>query len=118
MLATQDASTQHVGERISNEKYRESKVKAKWTYDRVKEEILCNKDRLIEWLMNEKLIACSRKCGYCNEMMKMVVAKDRLDGVKWECGRQVNGKRHKVAMSFRKDSWFEKATYPWTRLLS
>ena len=124
-LATQDASTQHLGEIRSYEKYRECKANAKWTYDRVKEEILCNKDRLIEWLINENLIASSRKCGYCNEMMKMVVTKDRSDGYKWECRRQINGKRHKVEMSIRKDSWFEKSnlsleeivklTYWWCR---
>ena len=124
-LAMQDASTQHLSEIRSYEKYRVCKVNTKWTYDRVKEEIICNKDRLIEWLINEKLIASSRKCGYCNEMMKIVVAKDRSDGYKWECRRQINGKRYKVEMSIRKDSWFEKSnlsleeivklTYWWCR---
>ena len=91
-LAMQDASTQHLGEIRSYEKYRVCKVNAKWTYDRVKEEIICNKDRLVEWLINEKLIASSRKCGYCNEMMKIVVATHRSDGYKGECRRQINGK--------------------------
>ena len=89
-LATQDDSTQHLSEIRSYEKYLECKVNAKWTYDHVKEEIICNKDRLIEWLINEKLIASSRKCRYWNEMMRIVVAKDRSDGYKWECRRQIN----------------------------
>ena len=55
VLGTQDAATQHLGEGKSYEKYRENKAKSKWTYDRLKEKILCNKDRLIGWLMDEKL---------------------------------------------------------------
>lgn len=109
VLATQDAATQHVGEGKSYEKYRQNKQKSKWTYDRLKEEILCNKDRLIGWLVDEKLIANSRKCGHCNEMMKLVIANDRSDGFEWECRGQINGKRHRVEMSIRKDSWFEKS---------
>ena len=58
----------------------------------MKEEIICNKDRLIEWLINEQLTASSRKCGYCNEMMKIVVAKGKSDGYKWKCRRQINEK--------------------------
>ena len=60
-----------------------------------------------------------------NEMIKIVVAKDRSDGYKWECRRQINGKWHKVEMSIRKDSWVEKSnlsleeivklTYWWCR---
>ena len=128
VLATQDAATQHVGEGKSYEKYRQNKQKSKWTYDRLKEEILCNKDRLIGWLVDEKLTANSRKCGHCNEMMKLVIANDRSDGFKWECRRQINGKRHRVEMSIRKDSWFEKSnltlveivklTYWWCRGVS
>lgn len=55
-LRTKNAATQHLGEGKSYEKYRENKANSKWTYDRLKEEILCNKDRLIGWLMDEKLI--------------------------------------------------------------
>ncbi len=128
VLGTQDAATQHVGEGKSYEKYRENKSNSKWTYDLLKEEMLCNKDRLIGWLMDEKLIAKSRKCGHCNEMMKLVIANDRSDGFKWECRRQINGKRHRVEISIRKDSWFEKSnltleeivklTYWWCRGVS
>ena len=128
VLATQDAATQHVGEGKSYEKYRKNKANSKWTYDRLKEEILCNKDRLIGWLVDEKLIANSRKYGHCNEMMKLVIANDRSDGFKWECRRQINGKRHRVEISIRKDSWFEKSnltlveivklTYWWCRGVS
>ena len=128
VLGTQDAATQHVGEGKSYEKYRENKSNSKWTYDLLKEEMLCNKDRLIGWLMDEKLIAKSRKCGHCNEMMKLVIANDRSDGFKWECRRQINRKRHRVEISIRKDSWFEKSnltleeivklTYWWCRGVS
>ena len=79
------------------------------TYDCLKEEILSNNDRLIGWLVDEKLIANSRKCGHCDEMIKLVIANDRSDGFKSECRRQINGKRHRVEMSIRKDSWFEKS---------
>ena len=128
VLATQDAATQHVGEGKIYEKYWKNKANSKWTYDRLKEEILCNKDRLIGWLVDEKLIANSRKCGHCNEMMKLVNANDRSDGFKWECRRQINRKRHRVEISIQKDSWFEKSnltlveivklTYWWCRGVS
>ena len=105
-----------------------AKQTKEWNYDRLKEEILCNKDRLIGWLVDEKLIANSRKCGHCNEMMKLVIANDRSDGFKWECRGQINGKQHRVKMSIRKDSWFEKSnltlveivklTYWWCRGVS
>ena len=41
--------------------------------------------------------------------MKLVVCGDRSDGHKWECQRQEGGKRHKVEMSIRQGSWFEKS---------
>ena len=98
---------------------------AKWTYDRLKDEVLCSKDNVIRWCMDEGLIACERVCGHCNKGMKLVVCGDRSDGHKWECRRQEGGKRHKVEMSIRQGSWFKKSnmtieeilkfTYWWCR---
>ena len=57
--------------------------------------------------------------------MKMVKCNDRSDGHKWECRRQEGGKRHKVELSIRSGSQFEKSnmsleevlkfTYWWCR---
>ena len=116
VLGTQNAATQHVGKGKNYEKYRENKSNSMRTYDLLKEEILCNKDTLIGWFMDEKLIAKSKKCGHCNDMMKLVIANDRSDSFKWECRRQMNRKRHRVEISIGKDSWFKKATLQ--RLLS
>ena len=78
--------------------------------------------------MGEKLIPSNRKGSYCGELMKLVIANDRSDGLKWECRKQANGKQHKVETSVRKGSWFEKSnlmlkeivklTYWWRRDLS
>ncbi|XP_028414213.1 uncharacterized protein LOC114537271 [Dendronephthya gigantea] len=75
--------------------------------------------------MDEGLIAHERVCGHCNNSMRLVKCADRSDGYKWECRKQVAGKRHKVELSIRKGSWFEKSnmtleevikfTYWWCR---
>ncbi len=72
-----------------------------------------------------KLICNSRLCPQCDSEMRLVECDDRSDGCKWECRRQVKGKRHKVELSIRKGSWFEgsnltleeilKLTYWWCR---
>ncbi len=41
--------------------------------------------------------------------MKLVDCNDRSDGCKWECRRQEKGKRHKVELSIRSGSGFEKS---------
>ena len=46
--------------------------------------------------------------------MKLV---DRSDGVKWECRKQVDGKRHRVEKSIRKDSWFEQSKWTLEEIL-
>lgn len=111
----------------SNGSYQRKKCegKAQWTYDRLKDEVLVNKGVVISWLMKRNLISSSRLCPYCDSEMRLVECGDRSDGYKWECRRQVNGKRHKVELSIRKDSWFEgsnltleeilKLTYWWCR---
>ena len=78
--------------------------------------------------MKEGLIARERVCGHCNERMKLVECTDRSDGYKWECRRQISGKRHKVESCIRKGSWFDnsnlslgeilKLTYWWCRDMS
>ncbi len=98
--------------------------KGKWTYDRLKEEVLVNKDVVVSWLMERNLISGSRLCPHCDSEMKLVECCDRSDGCKWECRKVVQGKRHKVELSIRKGSWFEcnltleeilKLTYWWCR---
>ena len=96
-----------------------------WTYDKLKDEVLSSKNSVLSWLMERKLIANSRLCPQCDGQMKLVECNDRSDGCKWECRKQLNSKRHKVELSIRKGSWFErsnltleeilKLTYWWCR---
>lgn len=77
----------------------------KWRYDDLIVR-LHDKDTLIEWLMEEGLLAKSQMCSVCEGEMQLVKCEDRSDGVKWECRRRIDGKRHKVEMSVRSQSWF------------
>lgn len=86
----------------------ERKPDRKWRYDDLIAR-LHDKDRLIEWLMEEGLLAKSRVCSVCGDDMKLVNCDDRSDAFKWECRRRVNSKRHKVEMSIRAKSWFEQS---------
>ena len=52
--------------------------------------------------MEEGLLACQ-------EAMSLVKSTDISDGCKWQCRKQVNGKRHNNVKSIRKDSFFEKS---------
>jgi len=88
--------------------YGRSAHSKKWRYDDLLIR-LYNKEHLIEWLMEEKLLARSHLCPQCNTEMKLIKCEDRSDGCKWECRSQSNGKRHKVELSLRKDSWFERS---------
>ena len=39
--------------------------------------------------------------------MSLTRCEDRSDGLKWECRKQVNGKKHRAEVSIRKGSWFD-----------
>ena len=71
--------------------------------------VLNDKDRLIKWVMGEGLLPKSRLCSVCEGDMNHVNCDDRSDGFKWQCGRRINSKRHKVEMSIRAGSWFAKS---------
>ena len=101
-----DAESQCVGEKSS---YGRSEKVKRWTYDRIKNEILCSKYNSLHWFMKEGLIACERTCGHCHKPMKLVECEDRSDGYKWECRRLEAGKRHKTEVLIRQGSWFEKS---------
>ena len=113
------------GEGDGSYQRKEKESNGHWTYDRLKDEVLVNKSRVISWLMEMKLIAKIRLCPLCDGEMKLVECGDRSDGCKWECRRQAKGKRHEVEVSIRKGSWFEgsnltleeilKVTYWWCR---
>ena len=70
-----DAETQCSVEKSS---YGRNNKLDKWTYDRLKDEVLCRKDITINWCMKEELIARERVCRHCS---------DRSDRYKWECRR-------------------------------
>ena len=72
------------------------------TYDKLILNYLFDKEYMINWLMEEGLLACQ-------EAMSLVKSTDISDGCKRQCRKQVNGKRHNNVKSIRKDSFFEKS---------
>ena len=116
------------GEGEGSYQRKKSGVAGHWTYDRLNKEVLFSKSAAVNWLMERNLICKRMLCPQCSSEMKLVECDDRSDGCKWECGRLLNGKRHKVEMSVRKGSWFEcsnltleeilKLTYWWCRDVS
>ena len=63
---------------------------------------------LVHSLMNEGLMAKERSCPMCAAgEMSLTRCEDRSDGLKWECRKQVNGKKHRVKVLIRKGSWFD-----------
>lgn len=95
------------------------------TYDDLLRDVLVSKEVTINWLMEQKLIASKQECERCGNDMVLVKCEDRSDGFRWECRKQVSGRRHKFTVSIRKGSWFEesnltieevlKYTYWWTQ---
>ena len=84
---------------------RDERKQRKWRYDDLIV-LLNDKDRLIQWLMGEGLLAKSLLCSVCGDDMNLVNCADRSDAFKWECRRRINSKRHKVEMSVKAGSWF------------
>ena len=75
------------------------------------------KSGVIEWLMDMKLIANNRLCPQCDSGMKLVECFDRSDGWKWECRKQIRGKRHTIELSIRKGSWSDSSNLPLEKIL-
>ena len=98
------------------------------TYDVLVSNYMFDRDYFISWLMDFGLIASKQACDICQFDMILVKTTDRSDGLKWECRRRLNGKRHKCQKSIRKDSFFEqrnmsleeitKFVYWWTQNLT
>ena len=70
---------------------------------------MVDKEMLIDWLMEEGLMAKERLRPICDGEMGLARCEDRSDLFKWKCRRQEKGKRHKAEISSRKGSWFEKS---------
>ncbi|XP_028394432.1 uncharacterized protein LOC114527774 [Dendronephthya gigantea] len=81
------------------------------TYDDLKESIFSSKDFLFQWLKDRQLIAAEQLCPQCDSVMTWTETTDRKDGYKWLCRKTTNGKRHRVEVSIRKGSWFEKSNF-------
>ena len=86
----------------------ESKHARKWRYEDLIGRFH-DKDRLINWLMEDGLLVKSLVCSICGDDMKLVNCEDRSDGFIWECRSRINSKRHKVELSIRASSWFEQS---------
>ena len=74
-----------------------------WTCDELKDTVLCNRETLIQWLMDEEVIAFSHACPVCGEHMELVECADQSDSY------SANNKRHKSTVSIRKGSCFEQS---------
>ena len=124
LLQCESVATQ-CGEWIGSYQRKANQGNVYWTYDKLKDGVLTSRNCVISWLMERKLIASNRLCPRCDSVMKLVECDDRSDGCKWECRKQIGGKRHKIELSIRKGSWFEgsnltleevlKLTYWWCR---
>lgn len=66
---------------------------------------------VLQFCMNEGLIASRYECPECKEDMRLVERKDRKDGYTWSCRKSAkNGVReHYIKRSVRKGSWFEES---------
>ena len=79
----------------------------------------------VHWYMNKGLMAKEPSCLMCAGEMSLMRCEDRSDGLKWECRKQVRGKKHRAEVSIRKGSWFDnskmtleeilKSTYWWSQ---
>ena len=78
----------------------------KWRYDDLVTRMQ-DKEILIHLLMNEGLMAKERCCPMCAGEMSLTWCEDRSDGLKWECRKQINGKKHRAEVSIRRGSWFD-----------
>lgn len=93
------------------------------TYDELNEKLLVNKESLLEWLKELGLLPKQVFCPKCKEIMRWTQCDDRSDGFKYE-GRGKTVKQHRVEVSIRQGTWFEKSnmtlkeilklTYWWT----
>ena len=104
---TKDCGTQYTSGTGSYQ--RKTNAALHWTYDELKDTVICNRETLIRWLMDEGVIASRRACPVCSENMELVECTDRSDSYKWECRKRANNKRHKSTVSIRKGSWFEQS---------
>ena len=86
--------------------YGRNREHSKWRYDDLVARMQ-DKEMLVHWLMNEGLMVKERSCPMCAGEMSLTRCEDRSDGLKWECRRQVNGKKHRAEVSIRKGSWFD-----------
>ncbi|XP_068757823.1 uncharacterized protein [Montipora capricornis] len=104
---TKDCGTQYTSGTGSYQ--RKTSATLHWTYDELKDTVLCNREALIRWLMDEEVIASRRACPVCGENMGLVECTYRSDGYKWECKKRATNKRHKSTVSIWKGSWFEQS---------
>ena len=104
---TKDCGTQYTSGTGSYQ--RKTNAALHWTYDELKDTVICNRETLIRWLMDEGVIASRRACLVSGENMELVECTDRSDSYKWECRKRAHNKRHKSTVSIRKGSRFEQS---------
>ena len=106
-LNTKDCGTQYTSGTGSYQ--RKTSASLHWTYDELKDTVLCNRETFVRWLMDEEVIASRLACPICGENMGLVECMDRSDCYKWECRKRAKHKRHKSTVSIGKGSWFEQS---------
>ena len=80
---------------LSQGSYGRERIHQKWRYHDLMVK-LQDKENVIKWLMTERLLAKDLIWSVCEDQMKLVRCNDRSDGLKWECTRQINNKRHSI----------------------
>ena len=74
--------------------YGRHNIHKKWRFEDLLMRMF-DKERLMEWMMDEGLLVKKQLCGKCRGEMNLVKCEDRSDGYKWECRKQINSKRHR-----------------------
>lgn len=83
--------------------------KNKITMEYLRNIVLVDKKKTLEWLMEKKVIAACHVCKVCKGQMRLVPfsgVKACNDGYRWRCTAKIDGKKHDTSVTIRAKSWF------------
>lgn len=78
---------------------------------------VCGKKYVIDWCMNEGLIAKRYECPVCARDMKLSKTAKASDGYEWRCRFQGKVNAHDVSRSVRSGTWFALSRMPLIKCL-
>ena len=95
----------------TNESYGRGEKKDNFSsYENLLRNYLWDRDFILPWLKDERLIASSGICPTCGSEMNWVERGDRSDGYVWECTKQINSKRLDVRGALEREVALRKRT--------